>query len=93
MLFRSAAILERELDSVRLTSNGSRNHAINRAAFVVGQIAHLLGESDDWITEQFLQAAEANGAVQDNGIGSTIATIRSGLAAGKSRPREVTGTR
>jgi hypothetical protein len=77
------AAFEGELGRLRLASEGSRNHALNRAAFALGQLVgsrHLDGE-------MVRDALVATGV----GIGLTArevrATVASGLRAGGRTPR------
>lgn len=82
-----AAALRGEIDTLAHTANGSRNHALNRASFVL----HCLvagGELEAVDVERHLfEAAVKNGLVDDDGPRSVIATIRSGARAGMLHPR------
>lgn len=79
------AALESEAQAVRTAPQGERNHALNRAAFSLGQLvaAGQLAEGD--------VAAELEAAAQVAGLeaGETRQTLRSGLEAGKAQPRSV----
>jgi len=79
----AAAALQGEVDRVRRAPEGSRNHALNRAAFALGQIAGA-GAIDSLDVEAHLRRAAI--AV---GLGEREAdlTIQSGLSAGLARPR------
>lgn len=79
------AALQREVEALRATGEGGRNDQLNRSAFSVGTLigAGILDEVD--ATRQLREAAEAVGLdaeeIQD--------TLRSGLAAGKQKPRDL----
>ncbi len=80
-----AAALEGEAGKVLMAPEGSRNHALNVAAFSLGQLVagRVLGV-DEVINALLLAAARV-------GLGTTEAraTIASGLEAGSARPRSV----
>lgn len=77
------AALEREIGRVAMAPEGTRNHALNAAAFALGQ---LVGGG-------LLDTSEAVNALrlagQRAGLDNleALATIRSGLAAGVAQPR------
>jgi Bifunctional DNA primase/polymerase, N-terminal len=76
------AILEREVRRVRTATPGSRNSALNIAAFLLGKLAGSgkITERDAW---DLLQAAAHSHIGLQGFTGSEInATIHSGLAAG-----------
>lgn len=79
------AALESECDKVAAATNGTRNDALNSAAFALGQLvgAGYLSEFD---VVESLRYAAANLA-SDDGSYSVDATIKSGLDAGKLQPR------
>ncbi|MBX7070128.1 MAG: bifunctional DNA primase/polymerase [Microthrixaceae bacterium] len=79
----AAAALQGEVDRVRRAPEGSRNHALNRAAFALGQIAGA-GAIDSSDVEAHLRRAAIS-----VGLGEREAdlTIRSGFSAGLARPR------
>jgi putative DNA primase/helicase len=78
------AALEGEVQNVIDAGNGTRNHALNLAAFKLGGLADL----DDYEIERaLLAAAGTTGLVDDDGETQCLATIRSGLNAGRARPR------
>lgn len=80
-----AKALDAECAQVAATPEGSRNHALNTAAFRIGQLLHLGGPA----------AAEATHALRTAGLASGLgpaevdATVASGLAAGQAEPRIV----
>jgi Bifunctional DNA primase/polymerase, N-terminal len=82
-----AAALRSEIETLANTANGSRNHALNRASFVLTQLV-AGGELDASDVERSLvEAAVKNGLVDDDGLPSVMATIRSGARAGLQHPR------
>jgi hypothetical protein len=78
------AALEGEVQNVIDAGNGTRNHALNLAAFKLGGLADL---DDHEIERALLAAAGTTGLVDDDGETQCMATIRSGLSAGRARPR------
>jgi Bifunctional DNA primase/polymerase, N-terminal/AAA domain len=87
-----ATALDDECAKVANAPKGQRNHALNRAAFNLGQLVggNVLAESD--VRAQLLDAASACGLVQDDGRAAALATISSGLAAGLKQPRTPSAT-
>jgi hypothetical protein len=88
---RIASYLDRalaeELDNVRYAPKGQRNHQLNVSSMKLGQ---MVGAG--WLNE--LEATTliedaAAGLTQDDGPAQTKKTIRSGMAKGKSEPREL----
>jgi hypothetical protein len=81
------AALDAEIAALAATVPGTRNHSLNRAAFVLFQLV-AGGELDGDAVEQGLVAAcQSNGLVRDDGARSVLATIRSGARAGMQYPR------
>lgn len=79
----AAAAVAGELDRVAKAEEGRRNHVLNRAAFVLGQIVgggHLDGDSTSAVLEE---AGVATGL----GSRETTATVESGMRAGRRTPR------
>ena len=75
--------LTREVARVHAAPEGTRNDALNRAAFSLGQLV-AGGELDSHtVTEQLTAAAEIAGLTPRE----TQATIRSGLGSGSKSPR------
>ena len=79
----AAAALRGEIDRVRSTYEGSRNHVLNRAAFSLGQLVTegQLGETE--VADALLEAAIAIGLSDFE----ARQTIRSGLRSGQANPR------
>lgn len=78
--------LRSEADAVRRSLPGGRNHALNRAAFKLGQLVGA-GELDRVTVEHELRAA-AHALAETDGEVSVLKTIKSGLDAGVRNPRE-----
>ena len=81
----AATALENELDQVRSAVQGDRNHALNRAAFSLGQIVAAGYLSEPVVVDELGRAALVCGLTTEE-IGPTI---RSGLLAGSQNPRVV----
>jgi Protein of unknown function (DUF3987) len=85
----SAAYVERalreELDELRTSREGERNHSLNRAAFALGQ---MVGAG--WLAENLAQA-ELQAAAYSVGLGEpeVSRTVGSGLSSGKQSPRQL----
>jgi len=85
----AAKALDGEFERVSASGNGTRNHALNAAAFSLGQLvgAGMLAEG---LVVQTLQTAASNcGLTADDGPQQVLATINSGLGKGKQNPRVV----
>ncbi|MEM8971056.1 MAG: DUF3987 domain-containing protein [Pseudomonadota bacterium] len=81
------AAFDAEIQSVSSASAGSRNDALNRAAFSLGQFVPGGHLSRGDVEGALYQAAEGVGLVADDGERSVRATIASGLNAGAGEPR------
>lgn len=79
--------LEAEVQAVATTAEGGRNHRLNVAALKAGQLvgAGVLDEAE--AHSALLTAARTAGL----GESEALATIRSGLEAGKREPRNLSG--
>lgn len=77
------AALAREAEAVATTRVGGRNHALNRAAFSLGQLIAAGHLTEDEVT------ADLAGAALEAGLDETEAarTIASGIRAGLRHPR------
>ena len=82
-----AAAIEAEIEALANTAPGVRNHALNKAAFSLFQLVggHELDGTD--VERRLIEAATVNGLVDDDGMPSVLATIRSGMRAGLQYPR------
>jgi hypothetical protein len=85
------AALDHEIAALAATAPGSRNHALNRAAFCLFQLV-AGGELDQRdVIAGLCRASEANGLARDDGWHSIRATIRSGARGGTQHPRRANG--
>jgi len=79
--------LRSECDAVEQTQMGTRNVALNKAAFSLGQLVpHLLNQGR--VESSLLAAAAVCGLTEGDGEPAVRATIRSGLTSGMRQPRE-----
>jgi hypothetical protein len=86
-----AAALNAEAAALAATLPGSRNHALNRAAFTLYQLV-AGGELHAGVVEdRLICACETNGLIKDDGLPSVKKTIRSGKNAGLQYPRSRSG--
>lgn len=81
----AAKALAEEVSTLLGTQPGGRNHALNVAAFSLGQLVAAGHLDEGEVTEQLRDAALAIGLTESE----TEKTLRSGLEAGMSQPREV----
>jgi Bifunctional DNA primase/polymerase, N-terminal len=82
------AALERECKAVAAARPGTRNGALNTAAFSLGQLiggGSTLDEQE--VRDRLFEAAETCQLVADDGAPAALATIDSGITAGKKQPR------
>jgi hypothetical protein len=86
-----AAALSAEAAALAAALPGTRNHMLNRAAFVLFQLV-AGGELDDQaVTRRLLDACCINGLIKDDGLPSVEKTISSGAKAGLQYPRSRPG--
>jgi hypothetical protein len=71
---------------LRHCEEGRRNHLLNVLAYKMGRLIarHWIGL--ERVEDYLLKACEANGLLEDDGIGQCRATIASGISAGMKRP-------
>lgn len=81
------AALEAEISDLASCPAGNRNNRLNEAAFSLGQIVGSGFLSRVVVENRLLDAAAANGSLEDDGEAKTRGTIRSGLTAGAKEPR------
>jgi hypothetical protein len=81
------AALDAEIAALAATMPGTRNHALNRAAFVLFQLVAGGELAGDAVEQRLVAASQTNGLVRDDGARSVMATIRSGARAGMQYPR------
>ncbi len=77
--------LAKECDLMASTSEGGRNHQLNRSAFSLGQIIGAGALDEVEAAQQLTQAARAAGLPDDQ----IFPTLRSGLESGKAKPRDL----
>ena len=70
------------LKSVREASSGSRNMALNIAAYTVGKYYSAKTIEKKGIADKLIAAATDSGLVHDDGLAAVKATINSGIEAG-----------
>jgi hypothetical protein len=83
------AALRNEQACVARAQRGFRNETLNRAAYALGGYIHWGAVSEQEMTQALLVATETSGYLADDGLGAAIATIQSGLRAGKATPRQL----
>lgn len=85
----AAAALNRETDRVRAAAEGGRNHALNKAAFHLGQLIAAGVLPEDLARAELHDAASMHFGIGDPPFtpGDAQATIRAAIAAGKRKPR------
>lgn len=84
------AAVDGEYNKVATAPSGTRNAAVNDAAFALGQLVGA-GALDETIARRTLEAAaDACGVLREE-RGKTLGTIARGLAAGIEEPRDLSG--
>jgi hypothetical protein len=81
------AALDRECKIVAAALPGTRNTALNTAAFNLGQLVGGNALDEQEVRDQLFEAAETCRLVADDGAAAALATIDSGVTAGKKQPR------
>lgn len=87
----AASALEKEIAGVGSAGSGTRNHALNTAAFKLAQLVGAGALSETTVRSALEGAAAACGLVADDGASSVQATIDSGFSAGMGKPRDLSG--
>jgi hypothetical protein len=85
---RGEEVLRSECDAVAAAEVGTRNDRLNKAAFAIGQLVDSGRLEEGRARDQLLAAAEACGLTREDGEEAVHRTIRSGLEAGKKKPRK-----
>ncbi len=85
------AALAAEAEAVASTAPGGRNDRLNLAALRLGQLVAGGELVEAEVRDVLRGAAELCGLTADDGERATLATIDSGLAAGKREPRSAPG--
>ncbi|TLX44481.1 ATPase [Xanthobacter autotrophicus] len=75
--------------AVAQSGRGERNNRLNTAAFSLGQLVGAGMVDEDTARGSLMSAAASCGLIADDGERATCATIDSGIAAGRLKPREV----
>ena len=83
------AAIDGELSNVATASHGTRNDALNRGAFALGQWVGGGSITEAEAREMLLDAADQSGIRHDDGQAQTLKTIDGGLAKGMQTPRTV----
>src|SRR5262249_37236103 len=81
------AALDRECKNVTTAQPGTRNSALNTAAFNLFQLVAGGALDEQKVRDRLFEAAQTCGLVADDGAASVEATIDSGAQAGKKQPR------
>jgi hypothetical protein len=79
--------VDAECDGLANTTSG-RNAALNNAACALGSLVAAGVLSSDDAEKRLLAACEVNGYTRQDGVKQVLATIKSGLEAGKKTPRQ-----
>jgi hypothetical protein len=89
----TTAALRGETELVRSAEIGGRNHALNKAAYQMGQLIAAGAVSEDRVEAELLAAASVHFGAGMPPFTEEYArsVIRAGLAAGKRRPRNLAG--
>ena len=85
------AALDRECAALAAIASGGRNTALNRASFRLHQLVAGGELHRDEVVERLLDACHRNHLIEDDGLRSVEATIRSGANAGLQSPRKRKG--
>jgi hypothetical protein len=83
------AAVEREMARVVNAPNGTRNEALNKAAYALGGYLGSGMLDPESLRRDLFRAAEQNGLVAEDGGRAVVATIKSGITGGHFRPRQV----
>jgi putative DNA primase/helicase len=83
----AAAALADEIDGLSRAPATTRNTALNKSAFSLGQLVYagLLQQAE--VERHLVDACSANGLTADDGLPSVIATIRSAFHGAAAKPR------
>jgi putative DNA primase/helicase len=83
----AAAALADEIDGLSRAPATTRNTALNKSAFSLGQLVYagLLQQAE--VERHLIDACNTNGLTADDGLPSVIATIRSAFNGAAAKPR------
>ena len=76
--------LQTELEIIKSTQEGNRNNQLNISTFNLGQLIGSQALNEEKVIELLLEAALSTGLEHSE----TLTTIRGGLQAGKTKPRQ-----
>jgi hypothetical protein len=85
------AAFRAEGERVRTAQKGERNNTLFASTAALGSLVHC-GLDEQSIITEMTEASSINGAVEDDGLTAVSNTIKSGLAAGMSNPRDIPDT-
>ncbi len=80
--------LDNEIRALRNAGEGGRNHALNKAAFSLGQLVAAGRLPRKLVFERLWAACQHNGLFADDGEWQCAKSIESGMNAGAEQPRE-----
>jgi hypothetical protein len=72
-----------------MPKDSGRNTAVYNKALAVGNYVAGTGLDEDYAIKILLDACNHNGLINEDGEGAVLASIRSGIRNGKTRPRAV----
>jgi hypothetical protein len=81
------AALDHECKAVAAAQPGTRNDALNTAAFNLFQIVAGGGLDEQEVRDRLFEAAQICGLVADDGAASVWATVNSAAQAARAQPR------
>jgi hypothetical protein len=76
---------------LRHCEEGRRNHLLNVLAYKMGRLIVRGWINLERVEDYLLRCCEANGLIEDDGIGRCRATLASGISAGMKRPYQING--
>lgn len=83
--------MDKEIAELTTMVTGSRNRALNVAAFKLAQLVAVGALSEASVRSALEAASHQNGLVSDDGIKTVQDTIDSGFSAGLAKPRDLSG--
>jgi hypothetical protein len=83
------AALLGEYDDVVRASKGERNHQLNVSSMKLGKYVAGGELNEQTVIDEMLRACTVNGLLTDDGEHQCLATIKSGLAKGKTEPKGI----
>lgn len=83
------AALDKELPLLSGAPAGTRNDALNKCAYNLGQLVGAGALDEHYVTRLIEDAAHACGLIKDDGYPAFEKTLRSGMERGKAKPRSL----